>query len=116
MTTALNVPLDALTIDAATKSATAGALTDGSMTTRCISETMRVYSLAAMIAQVGVAQQRVVEFIEAVQAATWTLGLLLPTNVDEAGRDYAPGKSWLAQTATVVPRGDMGPGWTTCTR
>jgi len=112
MTTTLDVSLDTLTIDASIKTAKADNRIDGSMTTRCIRETMRDYTLATLIAEAGATEQRVAEFIEAVQTVTWTLGLLVSTSIDEAGQNYSPGRVWLAQTATVDPHADMRAGMT----
>lgn len=102
MTTTTTLSHDMLTIDSSTKLAKAENKIDETMTTRCIQETMRVYHLAALIAQAGADEQRVAGFIEAVQKATWTLGLLVPVNVDDAGQSYGSGRLWLGQTATEV--------------
>lgn len=110
MTTELDTTIDTLTVDASVKEATADKYLDGSMTTRCIQETMRVYRLATLISQDGATDKRVSEFIRAVQTVTWTLGLVIPTSTDEAGQDYGPGRTWLAQTATVNPDGDLRAG------
>lgn len=102
MTTTTTLSHDMLTIDASIKLAKAENKIDETMTTRCIQETMHVYHLAALIAQGGADEQRVAEFIEAVQKATWSLGLLVPVNVDDAGQSYGSGRLWLGQTATAT--------------
>lgn len=102
MTTTAEMSPGTPTIDASVKQATAQKKIDGSMTTRCIQDTMNVYHQATLIGQFGATEQRVAAFIEAVQTATWSLGLLVPVNIDDAGRSYGGGKTWLAQTSRAT--------------